>query len=400
MKLLLRSLLIAALAGLLVWGCSEDDDNTTTGTLRGQVVFHGNWPDSGTVQLSIFTNWNNEGTGCYWCATSAGGPPAYYTHASFFQDPDTSNLTDPDTLEFEITGITLGTYETVVTGWRRPVQGGNIECDEPVIGMYGANPGTADSIPDAITFSDANPEQTITLHSWFDRRLPVPGCDNLGRIEGTVNLQGDWPAPAGVAVIITSQPYTAWQPGGIAGYRGRYALRTAADTYFTFTQPYGSYYVSLWTNEQPPNNKYLGAYGVNIAAGDARPNMLTISAQAPLAVSGAVAGTNPPPHWISGTVTFEGTRPAEGVMVLLNTTFPPQGPPSGIFRITDAAETLYAVTGMVNGSYYVSLWKNSSTEYVLYGAYFDPDGGDTNPDPVVISDQVWGLNGINITGRP
>ncbi|MBI5060057.1 hypothetical protein HZB60_09805 [candidate division KSB1 bacterium] len=395
-------LLPALLLGLLVFaGCSSDDDNNNnppaTGTLTGSVIFHGEWPDSGAVQLSIFDNWNNEGTNCYWCATSAGGPPDYSTDAAYFQDPDPTNTSDADTIAFSLTGITLGTYETVVTGWRRPGGGANVECDEPVIGMYGANPGSSDTIPDAVTFNTDHLTHTIELHTWFNLRLPVAGCSDTGRVEGTVNLSGDWPAP-GVAMIITSQPYSAWQPEGIAGYRGRYALETSDETFFSIPLIYGSYYISLWTNVQPPNHQYLGCYGVS--ATDAHPDQVALSASAPVVSIGELSAVMPPPHWISGTITFTGERPAEGIMVMLNPTFPPQGPPTKVFRITDANETLYAIPDVPAGAHYVSLWKNSSTEYVLYGAYFDPDGGDQDPDPVTISDVVYGLNGIDISGQP
>lgn len=400
MKKLALYLLCGLLPLGLMLGCDDDDDNgdnpPVTGTLTGSVIFHGDWPDSGTVQLSIFSNWNDEGAGCTWCATAAGGPPAYHTEASFFQDPDPNNLVDPDTVEFEITGITLAEYEVIVTGWRSPTQSGNIECQEPVIGMYGANPGTNDTMPDPITFSEGAPTQTIELHTWFDRRLPVPGCDDLGRIEGTIDINGDRPA-SGVAAIITTMPYTAWMPGGIAGYQGRYAITDPAEDYFQFSQAYGSYYVSLWTNDMPPNNRYLGAYGVNTAAGDAMPDMITISEDTPLMDIGTIAGLNPPPHYVSGTITFNGTRPAEGIAVALSTSPFLMGPPASWFPITDDSETFYANSGFAPGDYYVLLYQNTTDPGAILYGFYDADN-DQSADPLTFDGSNIGYTGIDITG--
>lgn len=397
-----RLLLIAFALSMftLFYGCSEDETNSppATGTLTGNAIFYGEWPDTGTVQLSIFTSWNNEAN-CYWCAQSAGGPPAYYTPSGYFVDPNPNNGAGPDTVPFAIEGIALGTYEVVVTGWRNPVRVGNVECDEPVTGMYGAEPLTSDTIPDGISFSSDTPVRTIEMVTRFDHRLPVAGCGDLGRVDGTISLSGTWPA-AGVAAIITTMPYTAWQPEGLGGYRGRDPMLSSTDNYFTFSQPYGTYYVSLWTNELPPNNKFLGAWGVNTAAGDARPNLVTIATDAPHSSLSSVSCAGNPLHWVSGTITFNGTRPAEGLLVFLSHFWPPQGPPSGMMPLTDANENLYAVSGFTGGSYFVSLWKNSQTERIFYGVWYDPDGGDTEPDAITFDTQNLGVNGVNITGLP
>lgn len=381
-------------------GCDEDNDGNnppTTGTLTGTVVFHGEWPAEGHIQLSIFTSWNYEGTNCYWCAQSAGGPPAYTTPTTHFQDPDPGNP-DPDTLTFEITGISLGTYETVVTGWRDPTPVGNVECDEPVIGMLGANPGTNDTIPASITFDENNPTQIIELHTWFDLRLPVPGCNNLGRIDGTIDFTGDRPEQ-GIAVMISVQPWTAWQDG-TGGYRGRYAITDPNSDYFSFSQSYGTYYISLWTNDAPPNNVYLGAWGVNTIGNtgtDAHTDGVILSEATPLVTLDAVAGLNPS-HYVSGNITFNGTRPVEGLAIALSLTPTLMGPPTGWFVIADEMETLYAITGMPEGTYYVLLYKNvpGSPDATLYGIY-DADN-DGTPDPVVISSENWGFSTIDITG--
>lgn len=397
----LIALLLAA-ATIFVTACEDDDDGDnppTTGTLNGNVIFHGDWPDSGTVQLSIFENWN---TNCWWCATSAGGPPSYHTNASHFQDPDPANAHAADTLSFELSGITLGDYDVVVAGWRKPVSTGNVECDEPVIGMLGAVAGTSDTIPESITFSSNAATQTIEMHVWFERRLPVAGCNDLGRIDGTINFTGEWPTggSGGIAAIITTMPYTAWEPGGIAGYRGRSAITDQNNPYFSFSQAYGSYYVSFWTNEQPPNNKYLGAYGVvtNALPGgpkDAACDPITISADDPHTTLAPVNLSGPAPHYVAGTITFVGPRPGVGLAVALSPTPQLQGPPAGWFPLAET-ESIYAMTGMPDGSLYVLLYDNiPGGGATLHGAYdADQDG---QADPLVFDAGHLGYLNINIS---
>ncbi len=390
--------LLLGLATMIVVSCDDDGDDSnppTTGTLNGAVIFHGDWPDSGTVQLSIFENWN---TSCWWCAMSAGGPPSYNTTASHFQDPDPTNAHTADTMSFELSGITLGEYDVVVAGWRKPTPSGNVECDEPVIGMLGAVAGTADTIPESITFSSNAATQTIEMHVWFDRRLPVAGCSDLGRIEGTLNFTGEWPS-AGVAAIITTMPYTVWEPGGIAGYRGRSAMTDQNNPYYSFSQAFGSYYVSFWTNEQPPNNKYLGAYGVTTNAlpggpKDAASDPITISADAPLATLAPVNISGPAPHYVAGSITFNGPRPGVGLAVALSPTPQLMGPPAGWFPLAET-ESFYAMTGMPDGSFYVLLYDNAQQGATLHGGYdADQDG---QADPLVFDGGNLGYLNINVS---
>jgi hypothetical protein len=87
---------------LIVWlsGCSDDDNGganpPATGTLTGQVVFHGEWPETGAVQISIFDTWDTSVGNCSWCPDAAAGPPDYYTAA--LQDPNPNNGEGPDTV--------------------------------------------------------------------------------------------------------------------------------------------------------------------------------------------------------------------------------------------------------------------------------------------------------------
>jgi hypothetical protein len=195
-----KLILLTAAALLTMWGCSEEDE-PVTGTLTGRVIFHGQWPDSGTVQLSIFQNWST--TPCSWCAEAAGGPPSYYTEAHYFHDPDTTNGDGPDTMTYTIGGIALGTYTAIAVGWRAPVVS-SIHCDEPAIGLGGADPYTTDSLPDPLTFTEGQPVVTQDIHAYFALQA-VPGCNERGRIEGVARVNGSWPAE-GLLVMITTFP--------------------------------------------------------------------------------------------------------------------------------------------------------------------------------------------------
>ncbi|MBK6765414.1 MAG: hypothetical protein IPG71_03560 [bacterium] len=375
--------LILTLATGLFLGCEEDDDNDgnppVTGTLTGTLLFHGDWPDSGAVQVSVFENWNINAGNCSWCVNAAGGPPAYYTHQGYLVDPDPANAHDVDTLQFEITGVSLGTYNSIVTGWRAP-EVTDITCDEPIVGMYGGDPFANDSLPTAVSFTESAPTQDITLHTYFDYFLPVPGCDERGRIAGDVNLTGDYPA-AGLLVMLTAFPVSGWQP--VIGAPTDYDFVTAADTHFEFRPAFGTYYVSLWTNAQPPASaQWYGSYGLDTQISPSHP--LVANAHPTSIVLNEtqfdhndleVNGYAPAPHYISGSVTYTGTRPNEGLLVLV-TTFPvspeqpPMGQPLAYFRITDPSETLYAFSGLAEGTYYVSLWNNvQGPGATCYGAY-------------------------------
>jgi hypothetical protein len=419
MRSLALWILLAALPLLLLSSCSSDDNTDNgygnppvTGTLSGRVIFHGAWPDSGTVQLSVFTNWNGDGTGCSFCGEAPGGPPAYYTPA--FTRP--LHPTGTDTITYTISGITLGSYSAVAVGWRAP-HIGSINCDEPTIGLFGAVPPPYipdhnDSIPEPVMFTSTQPSVVRDVDAYFTM-LPIPGCNDRGRIEGTVRVPGDWP-PEGLLVMLTAFPASAWQPV-MAAPSGYFFLHTAADTVFRFTQPFGTYYLSLWTNAAPPAEIYwYGSYGVhsqisgtNPMATDARPDSLFISDSVPQVSNLVVSGNAPAPHWISGTITFNGTRPTEGILVLVSTFMftpehPPTGAPSGYFLISDPNESLYAISGLPAGTYYVSLWNTSQTNSVFYGAYGYTAGSDTDPDPVTLGTtySTWGMNSINFTGHP
>ena len=392
---------LLALTFTVFVGCSDDDNPPVTGTLSGQVVLYGEWPDSGDVQLSIFNNWSTNP--CSWCGVAPGTGPAYFTDP--FVDPNPNNGAGPDTISFSISGITLGQYAAVAVGWRAP-NSGSINCTEPVIGLYGARWGTNDSIPEAVTFTEGQPNISVTVDGEFDM-LPIPGCFE-GTISGSARIEGDWPQ-GGLLVMLTAFPVTAWMPvqGIPTGY---HFMPTLADTNFMFTVPYGSYYLSIWTLAQPPAPIWwYGSYGLdtqvrpgNPSGNDARPDAVTISAADTSADGINIEGFTPAPHWLSGEITFNGTRPAEGLLVMITTEpvspeqFPSQQP-FGYFFMTDEADSLYAVSGMPDGTYYVSLWNTlQGQESICYGAYGYTAGSDPDPDPLTVNSTTWGFSNVDI----
>ncbi len=400
-------LFMASLVMLMLPGCEEDDKGSPpiTGTLNGEVIFNGEWPDSGDVQISLFTSWSTNP--CSWCGVAPGAPPAYYTEP--LTDPDTTNEAGPDTVSFTIEGIALGTYQAVAAGGRAPVTG-SINCTEPVIGLFGAEWGTNDSIPEAVTFSDAQPTVDVSLGAEFDM-LPFPGCFE-GTISGAARIDGDWPQ-SGLLVMLTAFPSAGWLPvlGQPSGY---HSMPTSADTNFMFTIPYGSYYLSIWTLDQPPNPVWwYGSHNLdtqirpgNASGSDAHPDMTTISAADTFEAGIIVEGFTPAPHWISGDITFNGTRPSEGLLVMITTQpvspeQPPMQQPFGYFLITDEDETLYALTGMPAGIYYASLWNNvQGPGSLCYGAYGYVAGSDPDPDALEVDSSNWGYANIDMVGEP
>jgi hypothetical protein len=412
MRTLFRMIPLLVLGLVVFSGCSSDDNNDTTppatGTLSGNVIFHGQWPDSGTVQLSVFDNWST--SPCSWCGQAPGGPPAYYTPASYFVDPNPNNGDGPDTVAFTISGITLGQYASIAVGWRAP-HVNSINCDEPTIGLYGAEWGTTDSIPEVVTFSTDHTALNVNVNAYFEM-LPIPGCNERGRIEGVARVSGDWPA-SGLLVMLTTFPVSGWNPvmGQPTAY---YIMSTAADSLFRFDPPFGTYYLSIWTNAQPPApSQWYGSYGIDtyLRSGhpvgtDPHPDAIVLNAGTPATGGLVVPGNSPAPHYVSGHVNFTGTRPAEGLLVMLTTQpvspeQPPTSQPFGYFAITDPTETLYAICGMPAGTYYVSLWNNvQGPGSVCYGAYGYTAGSDPNPDPLTLDDTTWGVTGKDVSGHP
>ena len=207
--------------------------------------------------------------------------------------------------------------------------------------------------------------------------------------------------------MLTTFPVSGWNPvlGAPAGYL---ALPTVNDTTFEFEIGIGSYYVSIWTNAQPPAPvQWYGSYGVNTAMPnyDAIPDIITIDEDNPDIADIDVNVIVPALHYIAGDITFNGTRPAEGLLVMVTTfpvappDFPVMGQPTSMFGIFDDAQTVYAHSGLAEGTYYVSLWNfEQIPENQIFYAAYDPDS-DGTPDALVINADNWGFTGIDITGE-
>ncbi len=146
----------------------------TTGTLRGTITFHGEWPYAGadSVNVSLFASW------------PPAGPPIQYVYVTPPANPsDTVHIVD-----FEIRDVDLGTYH-IAAGWHSFLLG------------YGGE----------ITVS----ESTLTVEGiQFDAAF-----DTLytRKITGSLNIQGTWPDTATYLVYVATGA-TPWNGTGWDGY--------------------------------------------------------------------------------------------------------------------------------------------------------------------------------------
>jgi len=163
----------------------------TTGTLRGTITFHGEWPYGGgdSVNVSLFTSW------------PPAGPPLQYVYVSRPANP----LDTLHTVNFEIQNVDLGTYH-IAAGWHSLLLG------------YGGR----------VTVS----ESTLTVEGIrFDASF-----DTLytRTISGTLNLRGTWPDTT-IHLVYVATGATPWNGKGFEGYQipPRMAVLRPGQTTFT-----------------------------------------------------------------------------------------------------------------------------------------------------------------------
>ena len=105
---------------------------------------------------------------------------------------------------------------------------------------------------------------------------------------------------------------------------------------------------------------------------------------------------------ISGTVNFNGTWPDTGeVLITLDTTYPPQGPPAGFAYITsdDVSNGLYSysftnlsfrVYEAITITYWSLGYATAGTNYSLLGSYLETtDVSQDNPDIIIDIDATF-----------
>ena len=127
----LMMLLAVLSVGLLLLGCSKDDNPVKTeefGEISGTVTFVGTWPQTGEIQVSIWASW------------PPMGPPAAASTA--FQSGQNVQT-------YKIDGLSKGTYPVVTVGWRDP----NNPAGAKVLGVYWANKDSVGVADDGITLT-------------------------------------------------------------------------------------------------------------------------------------------------------------------------------------------------------------------------------------------------------
>lgn len=132
MKRFARLMMCVAAIGLVTVAACDDDEGggtgpaRTTGTVSGTVTFQGNWPTTGDVQISVYTNLSPP-----WVPM---GPPETQT------EPITGS---PATYDYKFEGLDKASYSAVFVGWRDPAN----PMGAMLIGMYWLHPdsvGVAD----------------------------------------------------------------------------------------------------------------------------------------------------------------------------------------------------------------------------------------------------------------
>lgn len=99
---------------LFLLSCSNGTGSSSEfGKISGSVTFLGNWPSTGDVQVSAWTEW------------PPAGPPAVAS------DVFTSGVNPQD---YVLEGLSKGTYKVITAGWRDP----NNPSGALVLGVYWA----------------------------------------------------------------------------------------------------------------------------------------------------------------------------------------------------------------------------------------------------------------------
>ena len=106
---------------------------------------------------------------------------------------------------------------------------------------------------------------------------------------------------------------------------------------------------------------------------------------------------------VSGTVTYRGTPPGEGrIVIALFSVWPPMGPPAHDVELSVLEGTAeYTIPGVSFGTYAVLSvgWRplGQSVEQSPVGVYGFHPPEDMEPDPVTVSQDNPDLTGVDIT---
>ena len=260
MKLVRKlAIMLMALAGLIViQGCGSTDP-PTTGTIHGDFVIKGTAvrPDTGTVQVSLFASWDT---------TKGLDPVASGEMPSF-----STELIPHGVTSYRIENITLGEYSALAASWRDTTRSGLSATS--TVGAWGADPAVNDTTPAPVVLTEDNADLELDIVINYDLIAAPP---TSGYINGTVTLNGTWPAESVYIVVLTAaSPGPVFAPMGPPAAMVAVPEFTGSTTYSVESVPFGTYViVGAYTY---PSFTFLGGYGVNVGGGDMTSESVTLS---------------------------------------------------------------------------------------------------------------------------
>ncbi len=243
---------LLCLAGLVA-GCTETNDDLggdELASIRGTVTLTGDWPTTGEIQVSLFSQWHTEMA----VNVAPQGPPSYATEQ--LNSPTPAGQTH--VLAYEILDITPGTYPSLVVGWR---DGGQSGLDEPVLGLYGADFATNDSLPSAIVL-DGGDDFTLDFSGTLGRMPDTDVQLQPGQLGGSVSFDNGWPTAYTNFYVVFM---TSANPGAPSMPLAMEAV-TSADPEFLLTLQFdtsvtGHLVLYGYPYGTTPLNAFYGGYG-------------------------------------------------------------------------------------------------------------------------------------------
>jgi hypothetical protein len=146
MKRVFSTISLAAALGFAVGllACSEDSTSPGAGSVSGKVTFEGEWPPTGDVQVSIFSNLE---------------PPDYAPTGApdGFTSPIAPNTTE---YNYELGGLDNGSYAGILVSWREAANPSGAR----MLGMYWIHPDSVGIESDGLTAKSPGPK-TIAIKS-------------------------------------------------------------------------------------------------------------------------------------------------------------------------------------------------------------------------------------------
>jgi hypothetical protein len=130
------AMLIAAVALSILVSCGDDSStgNGPTGSISGTITFRNQWPTTGAIFVTVFSQY-----------PPTGAPDG-------FTNPIAENMLGAGrTFNYKVIGLETGTYKAVLVGWRGGV--GEDVCT----GLYWAYPDSVGLAPGFCVAQDPGP---------------------------------------------------------------------------------------------------------------------------------------------------------------------------------------------------------------------------------------------------